>query len=157
MQSLFKHISASVYVLMLTAPGATLAAEQGSRDEAVALVKKAAAYLKDNGKAKALAEFNKPSGQFIDRDLYIFAYSANGDGTNLADGANSALVGKNLIDLRDADGKAIVKTFIEVGNSKTGSGWVEYKWANPLTKAVQPKASYIEKSGDLLLGSGVYK
>ena len=157
MQNFVKIMTAGVCVLMLNAPGSATAAEKGTRDEAVALVKKAAAYLKENGKEKALAEFNKPTGQFVDRDLYIFAYSANGDGTSLANGANPALVGKNLIDLRDADGKAIVKSFIEVGNSKPGSGWVDYKWPNPLTRAVEPKATYIEKSGDLLLGSGVYK
>ena len=144
-----------MFVWVFASPA--LAAEKTTRDDAVALVKKAAAYLKENGKDKAFAEFNKPDGQFIDRDLYIFAYSVQGDGLSLANGANLLLVGKSLIDLRDTDGKAIVKNFIEVGNTKAGSGWVDYKWANPLTKAVESKSSYIEKVGDVLLGCGVYK
>ena len=53
--------------------------------------------------------------------------------------------------------RAIVKNFIEVGNSKAGNGWVDYKWPNPVTKAVESKATYIEKVGDILIGSGVYK
>ncbi|MEC5216618.1 cytochrome c [Actimicrobium sp. GrIS 1.19] len=155
MKSLVKNLVFGCFALLLA--GAVSAAEKGSKDEAVALVKKAAAYLKENGKEKAFAEFNKPNGPFVDRDLYIFVYSANGDGTNLAHGANPSLVGKNLIDLRDADGKAIVKNFIEVGNSSAGSGWVDYKWANPVTKAIESKSTYIEKVGDVLIGSGVYK
>ncbi len=155
MKYLLKSFVVSVFALLMTS--AAIAAEKGSRDEAVALVKKAAAYLRDNGKEKAFAEFNKPDGSFVDRDLYIFAYSADGEGTNLAHGANPKLVGKNLLELRDADGKPIVKNFIEVANSKTGSGWVDYKWANPLTKVVEPKTSYVEKVGDVILGSGVYK
>lgn len=148
------------FVLLFAAllfSGTATAAEKATRDEAVAMVKKAAAYMKEHGKEKALAEFNKPNGPFVDRDLYIFAYSANGDGINLAHGANPSLIGKNLIDLRDADGKAIVKSIIEAGNSKAGSGWVDYKWPNPVTKAVEQKTSYVEKVGDVVLGSGVYK
>lgn len=155
MKNLLKNLVLTLFALTLT--GAAVAAEKGSRDEAVALVKKAAAYLKENGKEKAFAEFNKSDGSFVDRDLYIFAYSANGEGTNLAHGANPKLIGKNLLDLRDADGKAIVKNFIEAGNSKAGNGWVDYKWPNPVTKAVEPKTSYVEKVGDVILGSGVYK
>ena len=155
MKYLLKSLALSVFALLMTS--VAVAAEKGSKDEAVALVKKAAAYLRENGKEKAFAEFNKPDGPFVDRDLYIFAYSASGDGTNLAHGANPKLIGKNLLDLRDADGKPIVKNFIEVANSKAGSGWVDYKWANPLTKAVESKTSYVEKVGDVILGSGVYK
>ncbi len=157
MKNLSRLLLAGCCVVMFSATDVALAAEKGTADEAVALVKKAAAYLNENGKEKAFIEFNKPDGPFVDRDLYIFAYTANGDGISLANGANPKLVGKNLIDLRDADGKAIVKNFIEVGNSKTGNGWVEYKWPNPVTKTVEPKATYIEKVGDVLLGSGVYK
>ena len=155
MKLFFKSLVLMVAALMFS--GAATAAERASRDEAVAMVKKAAAFLKENGKEKAFAEFNKPNGSFVDRDLYIFAYSANGDGINLAHGANSSLIGKNLLDLRDADGKAIIKTIIEAGNSKAGSGWVDYKWPNPMTKAVEQKTSYVEKVGDVVLGSGVYK
>lgn len=155
MKLFFKSLVLMVAALMFS--GAASAAERASRDEAVAMVKKAAAFLKENGKEKAFAEFNKPNGSFVDRDLYIFAYSANGDGINLAHGANSSLIGKNLLDLRDADGKAIIKTIIEAGNSKAGSGWVDYKWPNPTTKAVEQKTSYVEKVGDVVLGSGVYK
>ena len=155
MKKLFAAIVSGLLALSFSAT--TSAADRGTADEAVALVKKAAVYLKENGKEIAFAEFSNPKGQFVDRDLYVFVYSANGDGVNLAHGANPKLIGKNLIDLKDADGKPIVKMFVEVANSKSGKGWVDYKWPNPVTKAVEPKSTYIEKVGDVMIGCGVYK
>jgi cytochrome c len=152
MKKLFNVIA---FVLLAISLNATaFAAEKGSADEAIALVKKAVAYVKANGKEKALAEFNNPTGQFRDRDLYIVVH--NTSGISLANGANPKLAGKNLLDLRDADGKLIVKGFIDVGNAK-GSGWVDYKWPNPVTKNLDAKSTYIEKTDDLLIGCGIYK
>lgn len=141
---------------MASAP-ATLAAEKGTAIEATALVKKAAAYLKENGKEKAYAEFNNTSGQFVVKDLYVFVYNTNGDGITRAHGANPKLIGKNLLELKDADGVPIVKKFLEVANSKTGHGWVDYKWPNPTTKILEPKSTYIERVDDVFIGCGIYK
>jgi cytochrome c len=110
--------------------------------------------VKANGREKALAEFNNPAGQFKDRDLYIVVHGTSGK--NLANGGNPKLAGKNMIDLRDADGRLIVKGFIDIGNGK-GSGWFDYKWPNPVTKALETKSTYIEKVDDMLVGCGIYK
>jgi cytochrome c len=37
------------------------------------------------------------------------------------------------------------------------TGWVDYKWANPQTKKVEPKSSYMMKVGDVIVGVGIYK
>lgn len=129
------------------------ATEKGSADEAVAMAKKAVAYLKANGKEKAFAEFNNPKGQFVDRDLYVMVYDM--EGNNKAHGANPKLVGKNLIDIKDADGKFIVKGLIETAK-KGGGAWFDYKWPNP-AKVIEAKSTYVEKAEDLLIGVGVYK
>lgn len=134
----------------------TIASERGTADEASALVKKAAAYLKANGKEKAFAEFNNPKGQFADRDLYVFVYDLKGTSLAIGNGNSAKMVGKSLIDMRDTEGKYIIKSFIETANSK-GSGWVDYKWPNPVTKAIESKSSYIEKVDDMVVGSGIYK
>ncbi|WP_375540007.1 cache domain-containing protein [Rugamonas brunnea] len=133
------------------------AAEKGTADEAMAMVKKAAEYLKKNGKDKAYAEFNNPKGQFIDRDLYIFAFSANGDGIETANGANPKLVGKNVLELRDADGRYMIKDILAIGMSKAGKGWVDYKWPNPSTGKLDGKRTYVERVDDVIIGCGVYK
>lgn len=133
----------------------TVAAERGSADEAVAMVKRAVALVNASGKEKAFAEISNPKNpEFHDRDLYIYVYDMNGN--CVAHGNNPRMEGKNLLDLRDPDGKYIVKNFIDAVNTK-GKGWVDFKWPNPVTKAVEQKAGYVEKVGDLIVGSGIYK
>lgn len=152
MKKLFQNILLGVCALAFSA--AALAAEKGTADEAVALVKKAAAYLQANGKEKAFAEFNNSKGQFIDRDLYVFAADMNG--TTLAHGTNPRLLGKSMMELKDADGKPFIKELYEIANSK-GKGWVDYKWPNPVTKVIEPKSTYVEKVGDVVIACGIYK
>ncbi len=132
------------------------ASDRATPDEAVAMVKKAVAYIKANGKEKAFEEFNNTKGQFVDRNLYIFAYDLKG--TNLAIGNGNAkkMVGKNLLDMRDADGVYLIKKLIEVSTTK-GKGWVDYKWPNPVNNSVESKSSYVEKVDDFFVGAGIYK
>jgi signal transduction histidine kinase len=151
MKTLFKSI-----VIMLAALafcGGVLAADKGTADEAVAMVKKGVAFVKANGKEKAFAEFSNPKGQFVDRDLYVMVYDM--EGNNKAHGSNPKLIGKNLLEIKDADGKFIVKGLIEV--AQKGKGWFDYKWPNATTKAVEPKSTYVEKVDDILIGVGIYK
>ena len=124
-----------------------------AKDEAKALVKKTAAFLKANGREKTLTEISNPKGQFVKGELYIFAIDMNG--VTLAHGANPKLVGKNMIDLKDPDGKPFIREF--VNTAKKGSGWVDYKWTNPVSKKIEEKTSYIESAGEFLLAAGVYK
>jgi cytochrome c len=152
-----KNLLKCVLLSLLLAAGTSMAAERGTREEAVAMVKKAVAHFNKVGKEAALADFNDPKGKFVDRDLYLFVFGTSGDGVELANGANIKLVGKHLIDLRDADGKYMVKEFLATANSAAGSGWIEYKWPNPVTKGIDAKASYVEKVGDILIGCGIYK
>jgi methyl-accepting chemotaxis protein len=129
-------------------------AGQGTKAEAKAIIEKAAAYIKANGKEKAYAEINNPKGKFTYKDLYIYAYDFNG--VVLAHGANPKLIGKNLSDMQDADGIFVIKGLMEV--ARKGSGWFDYKWSNPQTKKIQDKSSYNLKIDDgLWMGCGVYK
>jgi cytochrome c len=126
----------------------------GTEKEAKTLVEKAAAYIKANGKEKAFSEFTDSKGRFIDRDLYIFVVDFNG--LTLAHGGNPKLVGKDMRDLKDSDGKFFIKEFIELAKTK-GSGWVDYRWQNPVTKNIEPKSTYIQRHEDYFLGCGIYK
>jgi signal transduction histidine kinase len=130
------------------------AAGNATPAEATALVKKGMAYLKANGKDKAYAEISNKQGQFVDRDLYLVVYGL--DGVVRAHGANEKMIGKNLIDLKDVDGKAFVKERVELAQSK-GSFWQDYKFTNPVTKKIEPKAMYCERVDDAVLCGGVYK
>lgn len=152
MKSIFK--AAAVIACTLALQAQAFAADNGTAAEAIAMVKKAAEYMKTNGKEKAFAEFGNPKGAFKDRDLYIMVYDMKG--VNVAHGANPKLIGKNLIDLKDANGTPIIKSFIETANTK-GKGWIDYKWPNPVSKAIESKSTYIEKHDDVLIGAGIYK
>ncbi len=136
----------------LSAP--SMAAERGTKEEAKALVEKAAAYLKENGKEKAVAEFNKPDGMFIDRDLYVFAM--NMDGIRLAHGKNQKLVGLSIMDFKDVDDMPYGKEIMDIGKGP-GTGWVDYKFTDPLTKKNAEKTSYVLREGDVIIATGAYK
>ena len=126
----------------------------GTANEAKGLVDKALAFIKSEGKEKAFAEFTNSKGKFVDRDLYIFVVDFKG--LTLAHGGNAKLVGKDMGELKDADGKFFIKEFIELAKTK-GSGWVDYKWANPTTNKIEPKSTYVQKHEDYFLGCGIYK
>jgi len=129
-------------------------ANRSTPEEAKAMVKKAIVFIKESGKDKAFAEFAKKNGRFTDRDLYIFVYDLNGK--VLAHGQNPKMVGKDLSELTDADGKFFVKERIEIAKTK-GEGWQDYKFPNPVDKKVEKKRAYIEKVDDIIVGCGAYK
>ncbi|MGH8806335.1 MAG: cache domain-containing protein [Noviherbaspirillum sp.] len=153
MKQLFRIMAFAVLALLAHGP-ALASSDKGSADDAVALVRKASAYLKAHGKEKAYAAFSDAAGQFKDRDLYIFVIDFNGK--LHAHGANPKLIDKNLVDLKDADNKPFIKELIDVAKSK-GKGWVDYKWPHPVTKAIESKSSYVEKVDDVFIGCGIYK
>jgi signal transduction histidine kinase len=130
------------------------AGANGTADEAKAMVDKAVQLLSSEGKDKAFAQFDDSSGPFVDRDLYVFVL--NFEGTTVAHGVNKGLIGKSLINMKDADGKFFIKDMISLANEK-GEGWVDYQWANPVTKKVEGKSSFIKKVGDVIVGVGIYK
>jgi signal transduction histidine kinase len=130
-----------------------MASAASKQDEAKSLVKKAVAYLKENGNDKAFAEFNNPSGKFTKGELYIFVNNAAG--AAVAHGGNQKLIGKNMFNLKDSEGKLFIQEIAKV--SKQGGGWTEYKWTNPASKKIETKMTYVEPVGDLAVGCGFYK
>jgi signal transduction histidine kinase len=151
MRKLF--VMAIALMLAVGFSGSALAAD-GTPAEAKALVKKAIDYMKANGKEKAFAEFSNPKGKFIDRDLYIFVYDM--DGKCVAHGFNQKMIGKDLKEMKDPDGKLYVKERIEIAKTK-GSGWQDYKFTNPTSKKLENKTAWVEKYENVIVGCGAYK
>ena len=117
------------------------------------MVKKAVAFAQANGKDKAIAEINNTQGQFRAGELYLMVQGA--DGSVVAHGANSKLVGKMMINAKDVDGKPFVQEIINAAKAKNGS-WTEYKFTNPVSKKVEPKAMYCEHLDDANFVCGGY-
>jgi len=124
------------------------------REDAKALVKRAAAYVKYQGKEKALAEISTAKGMFDKGELYVFAYDLQG--VMLAHPKNPALIGQNLLNVPDVEGKLFRKEIVEKAKSQ-GSGWVDYVYLNPETNKQEHKTTYFQKVGDIILCCGIYK
>jgi signal transduction histidine kinase len=148
-------IAAALLVAALSVFGGLASAEIGAtKDEAVAMVKKAVAAIKAEGPDKAYAEISDPAGKFVDRDLYIVVYGL--DGMVLAHGANAKRIGTNQIDDKDPDGKAFVKERVELAATHP-SFWQSYKFMNPVTQKVEPKEMYCERLDQTVVCGGVYQ
>ncbi len=133
---------------------ALAAGAEATKADAKTLVEAAATYMKDHGKEATLAELNKAGGTFDKGDLYVFAYDLTA--TIVAHPKNQKLVGKNLMEVPDTDGKLFRKEIVTTANA-AGSGWVDYKYLNPETKKVEAKTTFLLKVGDLVLCCGTYK
>jgi cytochrome c len=130
------------------------AGENATKDEAVKMVKEGIKFIKAEGSDKGYAEISNKEGRFKDRDLYLVVYGL--DGVVRAHGANEKMVGKNLIELKDVDGKPFVKERVELAQSQ-GVFWQDYKFTNPVTKKIEPKSMYCEKLDDVAVCGGIYK
>jgi signal transduction histidine kinase len=129
------------------------AREFGSREEAVAMVKRVQEmFAREGAEATFRAVSDHAYAPFHDRDLYPFVYDLNG--INVAHGARPSLIGKNLYNLKDQDGVYLIQEMIQSAKTN-GAGWVLYKWPNSLTNQIEDKLSYFELMGDYFVGVGV--
>ena len=136
---------------------ASAAAQTASRPTAEALVKEGVAFLKANGKDAFIAEVQKAGGRFHrkpDSTLYLFAH--NLDCVVVAEGNNTAAVGLNRTNVKDPDGKFLVREMVKAGQQK-GGGWVDYKWPNPTTNKVQDKSTFSLAEAGIVVSCGYFK
>lgn len=150
---MFKKVATAICTLSFFWCMPVLSAEHGTASEAKVMVQKTIEAMKKSGVQATIAEINKRDGQYSDKDLYVVVYDFNGK--NLAH-LNPRMVGKDMIELKDEDGKFFIKERLEMAKKK-GSGWQDYKFLNPLTKQIEPKSMYIEKYEDVIVGCGIYK
>jgi len=132
---------------------AASAAEFATKEEAQAMVAKAVAFVQAQGPDKAYAEFTGKNAAFVDRDLYVVVYAM--DGKVLAHGANAKLVGKDMLDATDVDGKYYVKERLALA-AKKADFWQDYKFVNPVTKKIEPKQMFCHPLPDTAVCAGVY-
>jgi cytochrome c len=141
-------------VPVLCAGLVTQAFASDNPDDAIAMVDKGLAYLQKNGKDALIKEINDKNPAFIKGDTYLLVRSI--DGPMLGHPFNQKLIGKNMQELPDADGKYFRKDIVEIAKTK-GKGWVDYRYNNPVSKEIEKKSTYVVRSGDLILEAGIYK
>jgi len=130
------------------------AAEFGTAEEAQALVKKAVSYIQSVGAQKAYADITSKKQDFLDRDLYIAVIGF--DGTIIAHGVNEKLPGKNMLDLKDTDGKFFIREIVDKAKTQN-SLTVDYKFTEPTTKKVLPKTMFCDRLNETVVCAGIYK
>ena len=127
--------------------------KSSAKIEAKAMVIKAEEFVMANGQEKAIAEFNKPDGQFVKDYFYVFVYDLKG--TVIAHPHRPSLLGKNVLNESDSKGKLFRKEIVEKAKAK-GEGWVDYKYLNPTTKKEKSKTTYFKKVDDMIICCGAY-
>lgn len=129
-------------------------AADDDKAQAIAMVEKTVALVKNQGKAKTIDAINANMGDFVNGSLYVFAYDFSG--TIVAHPKNSRLLGKKLYNVPDLDGKMFRQDIVNIAKT-TGSGWVDYKYKNPSTGKIEDKTTYVMGVDGLAICCGVYK
>lgn len=114
----------------------------------------ALAYVEENGKERALEEFNYGTDRFVAEDRYIIAFGF--DGTCLAHPFRPEMVGEDHTDFRDANGVLLNRNLNHVASR--GGGFTYYVRPNAQKNDTpELKLSYIAKVDDeWWLGTGVW-
>ncbi|MDQ4421191.1 cache domain-containing protein [Sphingobium sp. DEHP117] len=133
--------------------GTAYAEPHATAADARAMLQSAVAEIKSVGPKAAFAEFNQPNGKFHNGELYVFVFDEKG--VYEAYGANPALVGADVSDLTDAQGKPIVRDMIEIAKA-SGKGNISNIWLNRADNHIERKVSLIELVDGHIVGVGYY-
>jgi signal transduction histidine kinase len=110
----------------------------------VKLVEDAASLMERKGTA-AFAEFGDKKSRWFDDQSFLFVYDREGICTFHA--TIPDLVGKNLMDLRDMNGKPLIRFITDVIRKpqRDAHGWVFYLWQEKNEFEPKWKSAYIRK------------
>jgi methyl-accepting chemotaxis protein len=138
---------------LMSAVGAFKLDRTEARETAIALVGKGVARIRDAGEA-AFDAFEDRQGGFIQGDYYLWVCDMQG--IVRCNGSNPKSRNQNHADLKDANGKLFIREALRIAGER-GKGWVDYHWRNPTSKKVEPKSTYFERTGDLIVLCGIYR
>ena len=135
--------------------GSAGAAPEPTEKDAIAMVERGAALIKSQGAGALVKKINAKDAEYVRGALYIDMRDLY-TGIVLAHPINSSIVGKDLTDVPDASGKTYRREIIELAQ-KSGKGWVEYQYKNPVSGKIEPKNTYILRVDDVVLEAGIYR
>ncbi|BDU73009.1 cache domain-containing protein [Mesoterricola silvestris] len=121
------------------------------------VVRRAIVYAQKNGLDKLIQQTNQPNGIFhvgSGSDLYLLVIDRKGIAR--ANGFKADIVGTNRMAIKDVDGKFYMRDLLELAKTKP-SGWVDYKFANPISGKIERKSTYFEVYEDVAVCCGIYK
>ena len=125
----------------------------------VDLVNNAAELVRSKGEA-AFDDFRVAGSRWRQEETYIFVLDLEG---NMLLHPDPALEGRNALDLKDINGKPIIRGLIDAAMALPGKpeGWYHYQWPVPGGLLPRWKSSYVRlvpaPSGkNSVVGSGPY-
>jgi cytochrome c len=131
------------------------AANEPTEKDAIAMAERGVALVKSKGKDEMMKRINAKDPEFVQGSLYVDMRDVK-TGIVLAHPFNPSIVGKDLTDVPDANGKKYRREIIELAAAK-GKGWVDYQYKNPTTGKIEPKTTYILLVDGVVLEAGLYK
>jgi cytochrome c len=120
------------------------------------LVKSAIRYGEVHSAQELFEQINNPRGKFVYGDVYLYAYDFNGN--IMAHGESKELVGQNVLNDKDPEGRYRTREMIALAKGSEGEGWFTYK----SMQGEYEKRVYIQRFTDLktgkdyLIGGGYY-
>lgn len=137
-----KQLLSTTALSLLALNAFAMPSTPGTKEDAQALAAKATAHIKKVGFEQAVKDFTADQATWglasRDRLVYVYAYDYNG--VVLAHSVNGAVVGKELLGIKDPDGKTPIADSVK--KAKEGGGFVEFKWSSPATKKIARGAAF---------------
>lgn len=115
------------------------------RDIVIGLVKASVAYFDEvvNQKGfpvdEVFSTLSYPAGRFVMGDLYLYAVDFTGQ--MMANGDRPGLIGTNVLNIKDSEGKFVNQEIINKLKNSTDGIWVEYKSKNAVKRAYAEKVT----------------
>ena len=129
-------------------------AQNASKADAISLADKAVANIQKKGVEEACKDFADPKGEYIRGELYVVVQDMQCK--MVCHAVNPKMNGKDMLELKDANGKKFTQQMRDIAATEK-TGWVDYLWPNPVSKALEPKSAYVRRAGEKhMVSVGIY-
>jgi len=154
-------IMVSILIFSVTLFAEDVEYQYNETQELVSLVNEAVILIEEMGE-DAFAEFAVQDSKWRHDDKYVFAIDPEG---MVYAHASTALVGTNVMELTDVNGKPFIKWFIIEVSSEDSTGWSHYLWNipgedenenEPTWKTTYVKSAIAPSGKKYIAGCGLY-
>lgn len=126
MRSRILGLSALIMLLLVCSAAPVWSAPP--REQAIETLVNQAVELIEKQGASALDEFSKPNSRWFNDQHALFIFDEQGN--ELVNPTFPELVGRNLWDLQDSNGRYPARLELELVKTQ-GGGWIDGRWAKP--------------------------
>lgn len=147
-----------LFIFFISCSSSTSQYDYEETEELVTFVNAAVKLIEENGE-EAFPQFRVKDSDWDHGDRYVFVWGL--DGMRYVYPPDPSGEGKNMLDLKDINGKPIGKLFVQAVIGETGQGWVHYQWPKPGSDIPIWKSTFLRKAvtssgNEYLVGSGLY-